>query len=310
MPWGLLIWLAVSGGAHNGDYMYPIAELTDEMLAEIRLDDGQIEEWIELLGEPTMTLRDFADGYSNSSHDPSDLDFQVWLAWHDDPARFYVAYVASDDQYKNTHDYDEFSFDLNHIIVSHDSFTLTIDGDHSGGPGITGSSSEETLRKSYGQTQSYHAIARTASGPTFNGEYYGSKAKGFSWKVFPPYGEGGGGVFGEAPTISVIEFYVTPFDHWGEWDSVEESVVSDLAAGQVIGFAIAVHDWDDDKEYAVRWTPRAMLPSSDPLFDIWQIRADLFLDGLLLSAYPEKSGEETAVESVSWGRIKASLELE
>ena len=307
---GLLIWLAVSAGAHRGDFAYPIPELTDEMLAEIRLDDGQIEEWIELLGEPTMTLQDFAEGYANSSLDPSDLDFRVWLAWHDDPARFYVAFVASDDLYMNTHDYDEFSLDLNHFMGSHDSIVLTIDGDHSGGAGISGSSSEETLLKSYGQTQKYFAIARTASGPTLDNDLR-SEAGGFSWKVFPPYGDGGGGVFGEAPTISVIEFYVTPFDHWGEWESVEESVVSDLAAGQVIGFAIAVHDWDENEEgWDSSWTPRAMLPSSDPLFDIWDLEADFFLDGLLLSAYPAEPGEETAVESVSWGRIKASLELE
>ena len=305
----LLLWLAVSAGAHRGDFVYPIAELTDEMLAEIRLDDGQIEEWIELLGEPTMTLQDFAEGYANTALDPSDLDLRIWLAWHDDPARFYVAFVASDDLYTNTHDYDEFSFDLNHIIFSHDSITLTIDGNHSGGVGVSGSLSDAELLEAYGQTQIYHAIARTASGPTLD-DGIRSEAGGFSWKVLPPYGDGGGGVFGEAPTISAIEFYVTPFDHWGEWDSVEESVVSDLAAGQVIGFAIAVYDWDEDGELWDTWTPRAMLPSDDPLFDIRFLRADFFLDGLLLSAHPAEPEEDTAVESVSWGRIKASLELE
>ena len=41
-------------------------------------------------------------------------------------------------------------------------------------------------------------------------------------------------------------------------------------------------------------------------YDIGDYRADYFLDGLLLPAHPGG----TAVESVSWGRIKASLEVE
>ena len=38
------------------------------------------------------------------------------------------------------------------------------------------------------------------------------------------------------------------------------------------------------------------------------VQADFFLDGILLPANTEPEG--SAVESVSWGRIKASLELE
>ena len=51
---------------------------------------------------------------------------------------------------------------------------------------------------------------------------------------------------------------------------------------------------------------------SDPVYgteiDIEKVRADFFLDGILLPADTEPEG--TAVESVSWGRIKASLEME
>ena len=38
--------------------------------------------------------------------------------------------------------------------------------------------------------------------------------------------------------------------------------------------------------------------------------ADYFLDGLLLPADPAEPGENSAVESVSWGRIKAALPVE
>ena len=39
--------------AHVGDRIYPIAYLSDEIVKEIRLDDGQIEEWFDLVGEPS-----------------------------------------------------------------------------------------------------------------------------------------------------------------------------------------------------------------------------------------------------------------
>ena len=45
--------LAVSTRAHVGDRVYPIAELTDDMLAQIDLKDGSVDDWIEVLGEPS-----------------------------------------------------------------------------------------------------------------------------------------------------------------------------------------------------------------------------------------------------------------
>ena len=92
---GLLLWLAIQAGAHVGDRLYPIVYLSDEMLAEIQLDDGSVDEWYELVGEPTLSLLDFKEEIANSPLDPSDLDFRIWLAWHDEPARLYVAFVAS-----------------------------------------------------------------------------------------------------------------------------------------------------------------------------------------------------------------------
>ena len=312
-PLFLLLSLAVSAGlsaradAHSGGRVFPIAELTDEMLEQVQLHDGSVDEWFELIGEPAMTLLDFQTNGNFLPPDPSNLDFRIWLAWHDDPDRLYVAFVASDDLYKNNHDYD--SFGVRRSLHSHDSITLAIDGDHSGGAGITSASSQEELLEAVGRTQLYEAIARTVSGPLIsNGIHEGTGV--FSWKLFPPYGDAGGGVFGEAPTISVIELYVTPYDWWGAWDEIEETEFGDLAAGQVIGFAIMVNDLDE-RSFVVPWVPEAMKPSNPrhgTETDIQFNRADFFLDGILLPAGAEPEG--TAVESVSWGRIKASLEME
>ena len=47
----LILALAASAETHSGDRVYPIYELTDEMLAKIDLRDGSVEEWADLLGE-------------------------------------------------------------------------------------------------------------------------------------------------------------------------------------------------------------------------------------------------------------------
>ncbi len=313
----LLLWLAISAvpaEAHLGDRLYPIAELTDEMLEQIRLDDGRIDEWYELIGEPAMTLLDFTGHMPHSPPlppDPSDLDFRIWLAWHDEPARLYVAFVASDDVYKNTHDYSSSPSFGN----EHDSIVLAIDGDHSGGRGRDQNTPWEEAIEFYGQAPDYEAISRTVSGPTLNDSSYRFQIGKASWATLPPYGDSGGGAAGEAPVIWVIELYVTPFDRWGEtWQSPEGSVVSRFAADQVIGFAIAVLDHDPPAFDPQEWSAEVQQPDDTytwftTFFNISFNRADTFLDGLLLPADPAGPGD-SAVESVSWGRIKASLEME
>ena len=283
--------------------MYPIPYLTDEILEKIQLDDGSVDEWMELIGEPTMTSLDFTDG--ERAPDPSDLDFRIWLAWHDDPARFYVAFVASDDLYKNNHSYGV----RRPPMRAYDSISLAIDGDHSGGAGGNNNFSPEEWLDAKGGTQNYEAIARTVGGPILDDFGTRVRSEKLAWNALPPYGEGGGGVAGENPTISVIELYVTPFDQWGGgWDSAENNEVSDLEAGKVIGFGIRVIDCDLEEDGCLYWIPEAMSDGKDANIAIDGLQADVFLDGLLLSADAEP--EDTAVESVSWGRIKAALEME
>ena len=151
-----------------------------------------------------MTLLDFAE-QGGALPDLSDLDFRIWLGWRDDPDRLYVAFVASDDVYKNTHDYNA----------------------------IRGSGRD-----------------------------------------------------------------LTPFDHLVH-DDFEGSIISDLTAGEIIGFSIMVNDWDDDRYYS--WTPGAMQRSdSDGFTDIVFLRADYFLDGILLPDDSTIRENDTAVESTAW----------
>ena len=175
IAFGLLIGSALSAGAHGGGRVYPIPELTDEMLAEVQLD-GFVDEWSHLIGEPAMTLLDFTPELGNAppgSIDPSDIDFQVWLAWHDEPARLYAAFVAADDSYRNTHTWDvDWEGSIKHEMVANlnDAITLGVDGDHSGGPGFVDQSwLEDDLVEVSGATQLYEAISRTPAGPILDG---------------------------------------------------------------------------------------------------------------------------------------------
>ena len=43
----------------------------------------------------------------------------------------------------------------------------------------------------------------------------------------------------------------------GAWDEIDASVPSDLAAGQVIGFALMVYDYDSGNRRGIPWTPEA-----------------------------------------------------
>ena len=136
---GLLIGSALSAEAHVGSLVVPFAEVTDEMLSEIQLD-GSVDEWSDLIGEPAMTLLDFQpEGKEGGSVDPSDIDFQIWLAWHDEPARLYVAFVAADDRYWNTHTYD-----VDWITSDDDNMMRTWEGGNDGRPAALSLESTET----------------------------------------------------------------------------------------------------------------------------------------------------------------------
>ena len=319
---GLLVGTALSASlsaraeAQVGSRVFPIPELTDEMLAGIELDGYVYEEWFDQIGEPALTSVDFLDT-EKEPHDPADLDFRIWLAWHDEPARLYVAFVAADDSYWNTFTYAESSGPDNMMSGyrgGNDGIVLGVDGDHSGGPGFAGWMGRDRITESRGKAQAYHAVSRTPDGLLLDDPKSRHVGGVSSWMTLPPYAQAAGNVVGEAPVFWSIELYVTPFDHRESLTSPEGSVVSDLSAGQIIGFTIGVYENDagDPHEQLAVLAPEvhAMGSDSEILDDVIDSVADNFLDGLLLPANVAGPAEDTAVESVSWGRIKASLELE
>ena len=293
---GLLLGLVGPAPAHIGSQVYPIYELTDADLGMIDLQDGLIDEWLDIVGEPTVTALHFAELPDSSPYNPADVDFRLWLAWHEGTNRIYGAMQQADDIYLL---WDKERQGLFWLVFHDAGINFYIDGDHSAGefganPNCCDTEGEFLL--SHNQTAQGYVIVGGlyAAGPRVH-LYNMNFDYGEDWFVLPPYAEGGGGSAGENPFISVTEFYVTPFDRF-IWDSPEESQVSDLSAGKVIGFAVNINDPDADDDLGVYYLGERGHPS----------HARYFVDGVLLGPGGEIP-DESAVESITWARIKAQF---
>ena len=197
----VLLILALSQGrsqAHFGDVLLPIIELSDRDLESVDLD-GSIQEWRDLVGEPTLTARDFQpwDAEGLAGHDPANLDMAVWLAWHEGTNRIYAAALIVDDIY-----YNEFSGITARLQGDatnfHDSFEVMVDGDHSRGMYYaSGALEEDEFRRTYNQqAQRYGAVVESANGKKI---HLAVSSAWVQWPNEPPYADAGGFVAGETP---------------------------------------------------------------------------------------------------------------
>ena len=191
-----------------------------------------------------------------------------------------------------------------------------VDGDHSGGQAGWDSypsspdDVEPFLQISHRQVQLYSAIAETFDDGAqvllyhFNNMYTRAPLPNWwsrsFWFLTPPYGDGGGTRLGTQPINTVTEFYVTPFDLF-VWDHPEETRISELEQGKVIGFGISIVDRDEPSLFTSSGSALHRLPPGGRVFE----RPEVYGDGVLLGP---AGGLETTVESTTWGRIKATFE--
>ena len=118
---------AIALDAEWSDSLYPFRELTDEMRAQMDLRDGSVGDWLEVLGEPTLTSLDLTPWEEGPGYDPSSFDCRIWLAWHDADNRLYMAAEILDDIYVEWPDRPAHSYPLEATVH------LLVDGDGSGG---------------------------------------------------------------------------------------------------------------------------------------------------------------------------------
>ena len=294
-----LLGLAPGSQAHVGDVIYPFYELLDEDLDRVDLTDGSVDDWLKVVGEPSLTASDFFWEYG---YDPADVDFRIWLAWHENSGTLWIAMDRVDDIYFNLYDGEE-PWKM-HWWDS--SIRFLVDGDHTGG-GFSyfrmfncHECSEEEIEEDNRQAQKWVAIAETP-----DGEHLFHYAAISEWAGREPYAAAGGGVIGASPVTTVTEFRVTPFDDYIH-DDEEASEPSRLYPGKTIGFTISTPDNDDTqaKDGSGVWPFLSLTGSTRAL-----VHADFFVDGLLIGAgeSPSLYDDPSAVEPASWARIKASF---
>ncbi len=228
----------LSSEAQFQDRVYPFTELTGEMRARIDLKDGSVEDWLEILGESTLTPLDFITSPWFSEYDPSSYDFRIWLAWHDASDHLFVAAEIVDDIHLITYEREN---DVGLGPNGDASVRFYVDGDKSGGGPLWEAHAENNMQ----QAQIYSAFARTYNNDSNVGLFEVSLYAPWVHKV--PYADGGGTIVDSQPILSVVEFYVTPFDRL-IWDDPEQSVISDLFVGKTIGFALFMADVDIDAD--------------------------------------------------------------
>ena len=277
--------------AHVGDRVVPIFEIPEESLSEIDIHDGVIGDWLDVIGEPSLTgpdlTPDFGVGFGEE-YNPGDLDFRIWLAWHRGLNRVYIALEGVDDVFVDLGD----GFSDGHI-------GLEIDGDHSGGIFTSFVKEEEGFISMWQSVQQFNGGPLSYQREPAISMLSPVPDEECCWFSEPPYADVGGAIYGEQPSVWMTEMYVTPFDRLVP-DSRDETVISELRPEGIIGLRVFVPDLDDPQEssYDALFT----IPPIDRDFDQGP---DQFGDGLLV---PVGGSAGSAVESVTWGRIKASLQ--
>ena len=300
LPGLLVLVLASEATAHVGAGPYPFFEIPDTYLPCIDVSDGSVDEWRDLAGQPSLVADDLladptvGDG---AQHDPADMDYELWMAWHDASNTIWVAMERTDDVYVNEYAGDGRMWNWD----SHLEFM--VDGDHSGGEFVFNCAdcTEEERASNYRQAQHWNAIAETPDGQ------YVDHVGGPDWVKGEPYAAGGGAVLGDGPVTTVTEIKVTPFDDL-IYDDEAASRASELSPGKIIGFQIAIPDFDVPGHHRAFHTLTGAAYS-------WR-DADRFTDGLLVGWDGGTSSTSTdwndcvstAVGSISWARIKAAFD--
>ena len=304
---GLLLGLVSGTEAQQSERVYPFFELTDEDVAMIDIHDGSIDDWLDVLGEPTLTALDFWADPRFEPYHPVDLDFRIWLAWHRSTNHIYVAMERSDDIYVNEYQHlDLYNVPSTSIMMRHDSsMKFSIDGDHSGGQYRFSGGILKLLQLSNQHAQAYNALGDILDDGDGPHVFLHPQGRYSDWFLYPPYTDGGGRSFGENPTISVTEFYVTPFDRL-VYNSPEENMVSELFPGKIIGFVIGIPDHDSG---VGEFESYHYVAHEDYILRPYGIDdADTFALGVLLGPGGKMPEEGvSAVESITWGRIKETF---
>lgn len=253
--------------------------------------DGDLDDWaVTGFGLATEAFQDLVDGVPV---EPSDFSVRVWVGWNETNNRLFVAAEVTDE----VHQVDRPPGTASTRIFLDDGLEIFIDADHSGGQfaDFSDLSPEEQLQRN-GAEASHFVLA----GPHSDGDFFVNFAAA-SWYALEdgPHTQAAIAYQGTPGGAGVMryEMSLAPFDRINMTADFL-SAQHDLTEGQVLGFNLEFDDFDSRSElYDAKW-------SLSGGYNAYRL-SERFTDLVLLPL--DDRFRPTGVESVSWGRIKASF---
>ncbi len=266
---------------------------TGDMVWAVHLEDGQtpiidgeLDDWEGIA--PVLRMSDFGDLVADAEPDAADFDVRVRIGWNDNENRLYLAVEVVDD----IHQIDRPEGSATTRIFQDDDLEVFVDADHSGGQYADFSDLDPDEQLARNGTEANHFVL---AGPHEDGDdFVNFSAAGWYALRDGPYTQadirfdgtpGGAGV-------TRYEMSLVPFNRV----NVTADFLSnrhDLRSGEVVGLNLELSDFDNHSElYDAKWS----LSGGFNAFRLSERFTDLRL---------EPPATATAVQDVSWGRIKA-----
>lgn len=256
--------------------------------------DGDLTDWKVVGDSYTILTGQFHDLVAEAeASDSDDFAVRLMVGWNKAENRLYIAAQVRDD----IHQIDRPAGSAATAIFRDDAMELFIDADHSGGQfaNFTELSQEEGLRRN-GAEANHFVLA----GPPPDEDFFVnfSAAAWYALADGPYTGAAVEfvGVLGREG-VTNYEVMLVPFDRI-DIDAAFQSEEHLLREGEVLGFNVEFNDLDEHSElFDAKW-------SLSGQYNSYRF-ADRFTDLILMPL--EGTFQETAVESRSWGQLKASL---
>ena len=252
--------------------------------------DGDLADWVAVDETYAIGTEQFQDLVSGATVDERDFAARLLVGWSESENRLYFAARVLDD----IHQIDR-PGGSPVLMWQDDDMEVFVDADHSGGQFADFSelSSAEQLRRN-GAEANHFVIA----GPPPDGDFFLSFSAA-AWYALDdgPYTAAAysletdvGGL-----TATNYEMMLVPFDRI-DMTAQFQSLRHDLEGGEVLGFNVHFNDFDRDPTI---WEAVWSLSGGQNAFRLSERFTDLYLQ--------EGDGGTTAVDDISWGRVKAAF---
>lgn len=262
--------------------VYPAVQFPDTHIPAI---DGNLADWDAIPTAYWITHEQLTETVRGvgTSWDATDMSLKAIVGWN----------PASNKLFLMEDRFDDHVF----VLTGWDSIEMEFDADHSGGEfGLFENVSQEEQDRMHGAQAQNYGINNAGPGLfAWHKATWHDKAPWGGWASTQTAPEGGEGFFR-------AEYMLTGWDDL-DWHGPEVSKIHQLRENDVIGFNFTVVDNDEGPGTAYQgyWTLSGAT-------DSWK-QGDLLSDFVLAPMDPDiKWGAQTtAVDEVSWGRLKATF---